>query len=55
MSDRWRYDINCINVKEREEGRRRGMRIGLTNERDGRGTWWTEGRRQKHERNQGEE
>jgi len=40
-------------VKEREEGGRIGMRIGLTNERDGRGTRWTEGRKQRHETNEG--
>jgi hypothetical protein len=38
VPDRWRNNINCINVKEREEGRRRGMKVALINERDGRGT-----------------
>jgi hypothetical protein len=42
-------------VKEKEEGRRRRMRIELTNERDVRGTRWTERRRQRHEKIQGEE
>jgi hypothetical protein len=49
VSDRWRHNINCYNVKEREERRRRGMKIGLSNETDRRGTRWTEGRRQRHE------